>query len=169
MKIAVGNDHRGVAAKNRVVSVLMALGHEVSDLGAQSAQSVDYPDYAIPVAEAVAAGRADRGVLICATGHGMCIAANKVFGVRAANCRDLIDADVTMKVDGQKLSGTMNSQAGEITFTGEVKEKALTISFEVQTPQGNLSITMQGEQKGDGLAGTFDFGQGTGDWTGKKK
>lgn len=95
MKIAVGNDHRGVAAKNRVVSVLTALGHEVSDLGAQSAQSVDYPDYAIPVAEAVAAGRADRGGLICATGHGMCIAANKVFGVRAANCRDLIDAEMS--------------------------------------------------------------------------
>lgn len=95
MKIAVGNDHRGVAAKNRVVAVLKALGHEVTDLGAASAQSVDYPDYAIPVAEAVAAGKADRGVLICATGHGMCIAANKVFGVRAANCRDLIDAEMS--------------------------------------------------------------------------
>jgi ribose 5-phosphate isomerase B len=95
MKIAVGNDHRGVAAKNRVVAVLRSLGHEVTDLGAASAQSVDYPDYAIPVAEAVAAGKADRGVLICATGHGMCIAANKVFGVRAANCRDLIDAEMS--------------------------------------------------------------------------
>ena len=95
MKIAVGNDHRGVAAKNRVVAVLKALGHDVTDLGASSAQSVDYPDYAIPVAEAVAAGEADRGVLICATGHGMCIAANKVFGIRAANCRDLIDAEMS--------------------------------------------------------------------------
>jgi ribose 5-phosphate isomerase B len=95
MKIAVGNDHRGVAAKNRVTAVLKSLGHEVIDLGAGSAQSVDYPDYAIPVAEAVAAGAADRGVLICATGHGMCIAANKVFGVRAANCRDLIDAEMS--------------------------------------------------------------------------
>jgi ribose 5-phosphate isomerase B len=95
MKIAVGNDHRGVAAKNRVVAVLKSLSHEVIDLGAASAQSVDYPDYAIPVAEAVAAGQADRGVLICATGHGMCIAANKVFGVRAANCRDLIDAEMS--------------------------------------------------------------------------
>jgi ribose 5-phosphate isomerase B len=95
MKIAVGNDHRGVAAKNRVVAVLRALGHEVNDLGAQSAQSVDYPDYAIPVAEAVAAGKADRGVLICATGHGMCIAANKVLGIRAANCRDVIDAEMS--------------------------------------------------------------------------
>jgi ribose 5-phosphate isomerase B len=67
----------------------------VTDLGASSAQSVDYPDYAIPVAEAVASGSADRGVLICATGHGMCIVANKVLGVRAANCRDLIDAEMS--------------------------------------------------------------------------
>jgi hypothetical protein len=81
----------------------------------------------------------------------------------------LMDADVTMKVDGQKLSGTMSSQVGEVQFTGEVKGKAFTLAFEVQTPQGNISITMQGEQNGDGLAGTFDYGQGTGDWTGKKK
>ena len=95
MKIAVGNDHRGVAAKNRVVAVLGQLGHEVTDLGAQHAASVDYPDFAIPVAEEVSTGKADRAVLICATGHGMCIAANKVFGVRAANCRDLIDAEMS--------------------------------------------------------------------------
>jgi ribose 5-phosphate isomerase B len=95
MKIAVGNDHRGVSAKQRVAAVLAELGHEVIDLGARSAHSVDYPDYAIPVAEAVAAGRADRGVLICATGHGMCIAANKVTGIRAANCRDIVDAEMS--------------------------------------------------------------------------
>lgn len=95
MKVAVGNDHRGVSAKQRIASVLADLGHEVLDLGAGSAASVDYPDYAIPVAEAVASGQADRGVLICATGHGMCIAANKVTGVRAANCRDLVDAEMS--------------------------------------------------------------------------
>jgi len=95
MKVAVGNDHRGVSAKQRIASVLADLGHEVVDLGAGSAASVDYPDYAIPVAEAVAQGQADRGILICATGHGMCIAANKVRGVRAANCRDLVDAEMS--------------------------------------------------------------------------
>ena len=95
MKVAIGNDHRGVSAKQRIASVLADLGHEVVDLGAGSAASVDYPDYAIPVAEAVDAGRAERGVLICATGHGMCIAANKVYGVRAANCRDLVDAEMS--------------------------------------------------------------------------
>ncbi len=95
MKIALGNDHRGVSAKQRVAAVLGELGHEIIDLGVSTSAGVDYPDYAIPVAEAVAAGTADRGVLICATGHGMCIAANKVHGIRAANCRDLVDAEMS--------------------------------------------------------------------------
>ena len=97
MKIAVGNDHRGVTVKQRVVGLLNELGHEVSDLGASSPASVDYPDYAIPVAEAVSAGTVDRGILICGTGHGMCIAANKVGGIRAANCRDVIDAELSRR------------------------------------------------------------------------
>ena len=95
MKIAVGNDHRGVAAKQQVADLLTNLGHTPIDLGANASGSVDYPDFAIPVAEAVASGKADRGILICATGHGMCIAANKVHGVRAANCRDVVDAEMS--------------------------------------------------------------------------
>jgi ribose 5-phosphate isomerase B len=97
MKIVVGNDHRGVNVKQRVVGLLKELGHEVTDVGANSAASVDYPDYAIPVAEAVSTGKADRGVLICGTGHGMCIAANKVTGIRAANLRDVIDAELSRR------------------------------------------------------------------------
>jgi ribose 5-phosphate isomerase B len=97
MKIAVGNDHRGVGAKQRLQDLLKAMGHEVQDLGVNSSSSVDYPDYAIPVAEAVASHAADRGVLICATGHGMCIAANKVHGVRAVNCRDVVDAEMSRR------------------------------------------------------------------------
>ena len=93
--MVLGNDHRGVSAKQRVAAVLAALGHEVTDLGASSSAGADYPDFALPVAEAVAAGQADRGILICATGHGMCIAANKVRGIRAANCRDLVDAEMS--------------------------------------------------------------------------
>lgn len=97
MKIAVGNDHRGVGVKLRLVGLLNELGHEVSDLGANSQASVDYPDFAIPVAEAVSSAKVERGILICATGHGMCIAANKVAGVRAANCRDVIDAELSRR------------------------------------------------------------------------
>jgi len=95
MNIAIGNDHRGIGSKQRVVDLLKSSGHTVVDLGATSAVSTDYPDYAIPVAEAVAGGSAERGILICATGHGMCIAANKVHGVRAVNCRDQVDAEMS--------------------------------------------------------------------------
>ena len=97
MKIAVGNDHRGVAVKQRVLGLLAELGHEYVDHGANGPASADYPDSALLVGEAVGAGTADRGVLVCATGHGMCIAANKVPGVRAANCRDLIDAELSRR------------------------------------------------------------------------
>jgi ribose 5-phosphate isomerase B len=95
MKIAIGNDHRGVAAKQRLASLLTGLGHEVVDMGAQSPQSVDYPDYAIPVSEAVAHAKVERGILICATGHGMCITANKIHGIRAVNVRDMVDAEMS--------------------------------------------------------------------------
>ncbi len=97
MKIAVGNDHRGVNVKQRLVGLLNELNHEVHDVGVNGAASVDYPDYAIPVAEAVSTGAVDRGILICATGHGMCIVANKVVGVRAANCRDVIDTELSRR------------------------------------------------------------------------
>jgi ribose 5-phosphate isomerase B len=103
MKVAVGNDHRGVSVKQRVVELLAKLGHEVHDIGANGPASVDYPDYAIPVAEEISSGKADRGILICATGHGMCIAANKVAGARAANCRDVVDAELSRRHNGSNI------------------------------------------------------------------
>jgi ribose 5-phosphate isomerase B len=95
LKVALGNDHRGLDAKRRVLATLAGLDCATTDLGSSAPAGVDYPDFAFAVAEAVAAGRADRGVLICATGHGMCIAANKVPGVRAVNCRDIVDAEMS--------------------------------------------------------------------------
>jgi ribose 5-phosphate isomerase B len=92
MKIALGSDHRGFEVKRRIATVLQQLGHEVQDVGPHSKDSVDYPDYAFKVALAVSDGGAQRGVLICGTGIGMCIAANKVKGVRAAVCHDSFSA-----------------------------------------------------------------------------
>jgi ribose 5-phosphate isomerase B len=97
MKIAVGSDHRGFEVKRRIVSLLGKLGHEVIDVGPQSPDSVDYPDFAFEVATAVGAGRVERGILICGTGIGMCIAANKVPGVRAAPCHDSITAEMSRR------------------------------------------------------------------------
>lgn len=84
MKIAIGADHAGFAAKEEIKTVVKALGHAVVDQGTTGEASVDYPDFAEKVARAVAAGEVDRGILICGTGIGMSIAANKVPGVRAA-------------------------------------------------------------------------------------
>ncbi len=97
MKIAVGSDHRGFEAKKRIVLLLQQLGHETLDLGTNGPESVDYPDFGIEVAKAVGDKRVDRGILICGTGIGMCIAANKVHGVRAAPCHDSITAEMSRR------------------------------------------------------------------------
>ena len=97
MKIAIGSDHRGFDAKSRILSILHQLGHEVFDAGTHGRDSVDYPDFAFEVARAVSEGRAERGILICGTGIGMCIAANKVRNVRAAPCHDSITAEMSRR------------------------------------------------------------------------
>ena len=84
MRIAIGADHAGFALKDHVRDALRQDGHEVGDLGTNSAESTDYPDYAGAVAHDVVTGAADRGILVCSTGVGMSIAANKVDGIRAA-------------------------------------------------------------------------------------
>jgi ribose 5-phosphate isomerase B len=97
MKIAIGSDHRGYDVKRRISTVLQQLGHEVFDVGPEGSESVDYPDFAFEVAKAVSEGRVERGILICGTGIGMCIAANKVRGVRAAPCHDSITAEMSRR------------------------------------------------------------------------
>ena len=88
MRIAIGADHGGYELKRYLVESLTALGHQVEDFGTYRPEAVDYPDIAIPLARAVAAGEYERGILICGTGIGMSITANKVPGVRAALCTD---------------------------------------------------------------------------------
>ena len=86
MLIALGCDHAGFVLKREIIEFLNSLGHKVIDCGCFSSQSCDYPDYAVPVANYVSKGKADRGVLICGTGMGMGIIANKIRGIRAAVC-----------------------------------------------------------------------------------
>jgi ribose 5-phosphate isomerase B len=97
MKIAIGSDHRGFDAKRRLLPLLRQMGHDVVDVGPVGNDSVDYPDYAYEVAKRVSEGRVDRGILICGTGIGMCIAANKVKGVRAAPCHDSITVEMSRR------------------------------------------------------------------------
>ncbi len=90
--VAIASDHAGVALKGVLVEELRTLGHEVLDLGTNATASVDYPDFGHALAEAVAAGRAERGVVVCGTGIGISIAANRHAGVRAAVCHDATSA-----------------------------------------------------------------------------
>lgn len=97
MRIAVGSDHRGFTVKAKVIALLKRLSHDVEDFGAHSGDAVDYPDVAAQVANRVSSGQADRGILICGTGLGMCIAANKFQGVRAATCHDDLTAEMSRR------------------------------------------------------------------------
>ena len=92
MRIAVASDHRGVDLKRAVIAKLENLGHEVTDEGADGADSVDYPDFASVVAGKVSNAEIDRGVLICGTGIGVAMSANKIPGIRAAQCHDTYSA-----------------------------------------------------------------------------
>jgi ribose 5-phosphate isomerase B len=96
MKVAVGSDHAGLSLKNLIAAHLLSRGHDVVDVGTHEATSCNYPDFAKRVAYLVRDGETDRGVLICGTGQGMAMTANKVPGVRAAVVSDPFSARMTM-------------------------------------------------------------------------
>lgn len=97
MKIAIGCDHGGFVLKQSVVETLKSLGAEIEDFGCFDTASVDYPEYGLKVAEAVAGGKADAGVIMCGTGIGISISANKVKGIRAAVVTNIYTAEMTKK------------------------------------------------------------------------
>ncbi len=97
MRIAVGSDHRGFEVKKRIIDLLKSLGHDPLDAGPMTCEAVDYPDIAGAVASLIASGSVERGVLICGTGIGMAIAANKYAGVRAAPCHDDLTAEMSRR------------------------------------------------------------------------
>jgi len=95
LKIALGSDHRGYLLKERLKKMLKKMGHETVDIGTNGTDAADYPDFGIPVAEKTAGGETDRGIVVCGSGIGMSIAANKVRGARAAFCRTVEEARMT--------------------------------------------------------------------------
>ena len=97
MKIALGSDHGGYALKCDIIQLLEKLGHEYKDFGCYSTESCDYPDFGEAAARAVASGEYDRGIVICTTGIGISIAANKVRGIRCALCGDPLSASLTRR------------------------------------------------------------------------
>jgi len=103
VKIVLASDHAGFALKREIAALLGKDGHEVADVGTHSTAPVDYPDFAAAVGEAVVAGRAERGVLVCGSGVGASVAANKIPGIRAAVCHDVYSAHQGVEHDDMNV------------------------------------------------------------------
>ena len=123
MKIALGCDHGGYALKQDIIKVLEKLGHEYEDFGCYSTESCDYPDFGAAAARAVAEGKCDRGIVICTTGIGISMAANKVKGIRCAHCADTVEAELTRRHNDANM---MAIGAG---FTGTLLAKRMVEVF----------------------------------------
>jgi ribose 5-phosphate isomerase B len=128
-RIAIGSDHRGFALKEAIVPLLAELGHQHLDLGCHDGSSVDYPDIAERVATAVAKGEANCGVLICGTGIGMSITANKVPGIRAALCSDPMSAKMAREHNDANVLCMGGAMIGE-WLAREITLAYLTSEFE---------------------------------------
>ena len=125
MKISIACDHGALALKNALSAHLTAMGHEVVNFGTDSLDSCDYPDFAVPAAQAVASGECDRGIVLCTTGIGMSIAANKVKGIRCALLSDVVSArltrehnDTNMMAMGAGIVGNILAQQIVDTWLG---------------------------------------------------
>ncbi len=135
MKIAIGCDHGALALKNKLVSRLQEQGHQVTDFGTHTKDSCDYPDFAGAAAMAVADGRCDRGIVLCTTGIGVSIAANKVKGIRCALLSDLTSARMTREHNDTNMmalgAGIVNEQLAlkivdtwlETDFSGDARHQ----------------------------------------------
>jgi ribose 5-phosphate isomerase B len=129
MRIALGSDHRGLELKQYVIGLLGKLGHSYHDFGCYTPDPVDYPDVAREVGRAVAAGQFDRGVLICGTGIGMSMAANKIRGVRAALCSDVVAAQRSRQHNDANIL-CLSGEAMDSVTAAEIVKAYLSTQFE---------------------------------------
>ena len=137
MRIAIGCDHRGLNLKQSVIKLITEAGHSYEDFGAYTTDQVDYPDIAKKVAEAVASGDSDRGILICDTGIGMSMAANKVKGIRAALCHEAFSARrARQHNDANILCLAGANGEGQLS---EISDAFLTCEFEGGRHQRRLN------------------------------
>jgi ribose 5-phosphate isomerase B len=129
MNIAICSDHGGYELKTRLIPFIEAMGHTVFDFGCYSEESVDYPDMAFPMAEAVARGSFERGIAICGTGIGVSICCNKVDGIRCALCGDVLSAELTRKHNDSNVLAMGGRIIGPETAKA-ITAAWLTTSFE---------------------------------------
>ncbi len=143
MNIAIGSDHRGLDFKKYVIGVLTEMGHGSKDFGSFTTESVDYPDIARVVGEAVARSQFDYGILICGTGIGMSIAANKVKGIRAALCCDTFAAQRARQHNNANIL-CLGAERGEAGVK-EIVQTFLTTQFEGGRHQRRVDKMLQME------------------------
>ncbi len=148
MRIAIGCDHRGFPMKGLVIKVVTELGHTHKDFGCETVEPVDYPDIAVRVAEAVARGDFDRGILICGTGIGMCIAANKVKGIRAATCHNAFSTRRARQHNDANIC-CLGAEEGKAQIPAII-ETFLTTDFEGGRHQRRLDKIRAIEEKSAG-------------------
>lgn len=129
MKIAIGSDHGGLELKDFLKAFLIEHGFDVTDVGTNATDSVDYPDYAFKVSELVTKGTVKRGMLICGTGIGICIAANKVKGIRAALCTDVFTAKMSREHNDANIL-CMGGRTTKKELARDILETWLNTSFE---------------------------------------
>lgn len=129
MKVAIASDHRGVRVKGQILTQLEELGIKGVDFGPENDESVDYPDYASKVSSAVGSGQVDRGILICGTGMGMCITANKFKGVRAVSCHDDVTAEYSRRHNNANIMCLSADMLGD-RLLGRIVEIWLKTDFE---------------------------------------
>ena len=146
MKIAIGSDHGGIQLKEAIKVFLSDNGYDYTDFGTNSTGSCDYPDYALPVAEAVVAKDYEFGILICGTGIGISIAANKVPGARAALCCDTFSAHATREHNNANILALGQRVIGE-GLALDIVKTFLTSKFEGDRHQNRIDKISEIEKK----------------------
>lgn len=146
MRIAVGSDHLALDLKNTICQFLQEKGVDYYDFGTLTLEPVDYPDIAEIVAEAIAKGDFDRGLLLCGTGLGMAIAANKVRGIRAATCHDVYSAERARKSNNAQIM-TMGSQVIGPELAKMLVDAWLNSEFQGERSAPKVAKIMQIEEK----------------------
>ena len=146
MKIAIGCDHGGFELKNEIIKFLEGDKYEVKDFGTYSTDSCDYPDIALPVAEAVAAKEFDFGILICGTGIGIGISANKVPGIRAALCSDTFSAHATREHNNANIL-TMGQRVVGVGLAIDIVKTFISSKYEGGRHENRLNKITEIEKK----------------------
>lgn len=146
MKVAIASDHGGIHIREEIINLLEEMGIEYQDFGCECSTSVDYPDYALPVAEKVASGEFDRGILVCGTGIGMSISANKVKGIRCALVHDVFSAKATRQHNDSNVLAMGERVIGP-GLAREIAKTWLTTDFEGGRHQNRVNKITEYENK----------------------